>query len=124
MKVLVLATTYALPNVNSTHQFVETRNKYYKKNGIEVVVLNFKAKDNYKVDGINVITLKEYKNNQEKYEDYLLISHAPNLKNHYIFLKKYQKNFKKLVFFFHGHEVLKVNKVYSKPYTYLKQNFL
>lgn len=122
MKLLVLVTKYSEPNVNSTHLFVETRNKYYKEFGNDVVVLNFSAKNNYTVDGINVITLQEYKNNKEKYKDYLLISHAPNIRNHYMFLNKYQKNFKNIVFFFHGHEVLKINKVYSKPYKYMKKN--
>lgn len=124
MKLLVLATKYSVPNVNSTHLFVETRNRYYKEWGHEVVVLNFNAKNNYTINGINVITLNEYKNNKDEYKDYLLISHAPNIRNHYMFLKRYQKNFKKIVFFFHGHEVLKINKVYSKPYKYVKKNFI
>lgn len=122
MKVLVLATTYSMPNEKPTHFFVQTRNIYYKSKGIDVTVLNFKAKENYVIDDINVITLEEYKRNFEKYNCDLLISHAPNLRNHYMFLKKFQKNFKNLVFFFHGHEVLKINKVYSKPYNYMKKN--
>lgn len=122
MRVLVLATAYSLPNEKSTHFFVQTRNLYYKSKGIDVTVLNFKAKENYVIDDINVITLEEYKNNIEKYNCDILISHAPNLRNHYRFLKRYEKNFKHLVFFFHGHEVLKINKVYSKPYKYIKKN--
>lgn len=125
MKVLVLVAAYSKPKENSTHFFVQARNIYYKDRGIDVTVLNFSAKENYTVDNINVITLNEYKRNKEKYNCDLLISHAPNLRNHYIFLKKYEKNFKKLVFFFHGHEVLYCNKVYSKPYNYVKDaNFI
>lgn len=121
MKVLVLTEDY--PSENSKIlMYVHTRNLYYAQNGISVVVLNFRAKENYIIDGIQVITLEEYKDNIEKYNCDILISHAPNLRNHYRFLKKYEKNFKNIVFFFHGHEVLKVNKVYSKPYKYVKQN--
>lgn len=121
MKILVLTEDY--PSENSKIlMYVHTRNLYYAQNGISVVVLNFRAKENYIIDDIQVITLEEYKNNSDKYNCDILISHAPNLRNHYRFLKKYEKNFKNIVFFFHGHEVLKVNKVYSKPYKYVKQN--
>ena len=122
MKVLVLATTYSKPKENPTHFFVQARNIYYKSKGIDVTVLNFSANENYVIDDINVITLEEYENNQQKYSYDLLISHAPNLRNHYSFLKKYEGNFKKIVFFFHGHEVLYCSKVYSKPYKYVKDS--
>lgn len=124
MKLLVLATTYSKPNENPTHFFVQARNIYYKSKGIDVIVLNFSANKNYTIDGIQVITLDEYEKNQEKYKANLLISHAPNLRNHYKFLRKYEKNFEKIIFFFHGHEVLYCNKVYSKPYKYLKDSNL
>ena len=122
MKVLVLVAKYSEIGKNASHFFVQARNIYYKDKGIDVTVLNFSAKQNYSIDGINVITLKEYKKHKEKYNCEILISHAPNLRNHYLFLKKYQKYFKKLVFFFHGHEVLYCNKVYSKPYSYVKDS--
>lgn len=123
MKILVMATDY--PNKNTRKlMYIHTRNLYYKKQGNEVVVLNFKTDENYKIDDIEVISLQHYKQNINKFKNYLLISHAPNIRNHYIFLKKYEKNFKNIVFFFHGHEVLKINKVYSKPYAYMKKNFI
>lgn len=123
MKVLVLVEDYP-QDKRKALMYIHTRNLYYVQKGIEVTVLNFRAEESYRIDGINVITLNEYKMNKNKYSDCILISHAPNLKHHYIFLKKYQKKFGKLVFFFHGHEVLKINKVYSKPYKYVKQNFI
>lgn len=92
------------------------------KKGIQLEVLNFKAKEDYVIDGVKVITLDTYKKSKLKSYD-ILISHAPNLKNHYKFLKKYGKNFKKYLFFFHGHEVLKINKDYSKPYNYMKKKW-
>lgn len=123
MNVLVLVEDYP-SNQKKTLMYVHVRNKYYVENGIQVTVLNFRAKENYTIDNINVITLEEYKRKSSSNNYDILISHAPNLKHHYRFLMKYQKNFKNLVFFFHGHEVLKINKVYSKPYKYMKKNTL
>ena len=99
MKVLVLVEDYP-SNTSKILMYVHVRNKYYMKKGMEVTVLSFKAKAKYNIDGINVITLKDYKANKEKYKDYILILHAANLKHHYIFLKKYNENFNKIVFFF------------------------
>ncbi len=124
MKILVLATDY--PNLEGKRNlnYIHTRNIYYLKNNIEVIVLNFKTKKNYIIDDIQVITLETYKKISTEKPFDILIAHAPNIRNHYIFFKKYQKNFKKIVFFFHGHEVLKINKVYSKPYKYVKKNHI
>lgn len=121
MKVLVLVEDYPSKKSQAL-MYVHVRNQYYKKKGIQVTVLNFRTKENYTIDGVNVITLNEYKTNLKKYKDYILIAHAPNIKHHYVFFKKYEKNFKNIMLFFHGHEVLKINKVYSKPYKYVKQN--
>lgn len=122
MKLLILATDYPNLEGKKSLNYIHTRNQYYLKENVDITVLNFKAKENYKIDNINVITLKEYIKNQNKYNGDILISHAPNLRNHYKFLRRYEKQFKNLVFFFHGHEVLKINKVYSKPYKYMRQN--
>ena len=121
-KYLVLSTDY--PNLQGGLMlaYVRTRNVYYKSKGIDITVLNFAATENYIIDGINVITYKWFKEHHEELQYDLLISHAPNLKWHYRFLCKYDKEFPKIVFFFHGHEVLKINKVYSTPYPYVKRN--
>lgn len=121
MKVLVLATDY--PS-DSGHEmmYVHVRNKYYQKNGINVVVLNFKAKKDYEYEQISVITLDTYKKSNIKFD--VLISHASNVRNHYIFLKKYENRFKKIVFFYHGHEILKLNEVYPSEYFWVKRNFI
>ncbi|ULT56779.1 glycosyltransferase [Neobacillus drentensis] len=117
MKLLILVADYPRPDGYIALMYVHVRNKYYINHNIEVTVLNFNAKENYTIDGIPVITLENYKNNQEKMYD-ILICHAPNIRNHYRFLKKYEKNFSKLVFFFHGHEVLRINATYPKPYAF------
>ncbi|MDK2811636.1 MAG: hypothetical protein PWR27_2345 [Petroclostridium sp.] len=117
MKILVLATDYPDNNGNITLMYIHTRNKYYIQNGIDVTVLNFKANENYIIDDVKVITLQEYIRGENEYD--ILVSHAPNIRNHYTFLKKYDENFKKVVFFFHGHEVLKLSETYPKPYEYM-----
>lgn len=120
MKLLVLTQDY--PRLDGTHErmYVHVRNMYYNKYGHDVTVINFSAKDNYVIDNIKVITKDNYKKNKEKYD--LLIVHAPNLKNHYIFLKRYIRKFNHIVFFFHGHEIMKLNKTYPKPYAYVKNS--
>lgn len=121
MKLLVLATDYPTPSGKVSLMYIHTRNLAYQKRGYDVTVLNFSAKETYCMDGIPVISLDVYKKN--KFDADILICHAANIRNHYRFLKKYQKKFKTIVFFYHGHEVLKINKVYSKPYDYIHQNF-
>lgn len=116
MKILVLTENY--PSNNSHNRmYIHIRCKYYKENNIDVTVLSFKAKNNYTYEGINVITYESYKKNKE-YD--LLCIHAPNIKHHYKFINKYNKYFKKIVYFFHGHEILKLNKDYPKEYSFRK----
>lgn len=117
-KVLVLATNYPNNDGGCALMYVHTRSKYYVQHGIAVTVLNFAAEQGYIKDGIKVITLNDYLNSNSEYDT--LIAHAANLRNHYKFLKKYDSRFKHIIFFFHGHEVLKLNKTYSKPYDYMK----
>lgn len=119
-KILVLVANYPNNDGGVSLMYVHVRNKYYMQHGIEVVVLNFSAKSDYVMDGIKVISLKSYKNDNTKYD--VLVLHAANIRNHYKFLKKYDQKFSRLLFFFHGHEVLKINEVYPKPYDYVREN--
>ncbi|MBQ9210890.1 MAG: glycosyltransferase [Clostridia bacterium] len=121
MRVLILTAFYPIPGGTHERMFVHVRNQYYQKNGIDVTVLNFDAKENYEIDGIPVITLDEYeKGNSGQYD--IAVSHSANLRNHYRFLKKYENRFLKLFFFFHGHEMLYLNKDYPKPYPFLSSS--
>lgn len=122
MKVLVACADYPNLNNGKSLMYVHTRNLYYCKNGIEVTVLNFSTAAGYEIDNIPVISLKEFSNTDLKYD--ILICHAANLRNHLRFIKKYGNKFKRYVFFFHGHEVLKINTVYSKPFPYIKRNWI
>lgn len=120
MKVLIAVQDYPDQNGNASLMYVHTRNKEYVKNGIYVTVLNFSANEEYCIDEIKVIPISTYLNNAENYD--ALICHAANIRNHFRFLKKYGMRFPKIIFFFHGHEVLRINKVYSKPYLYMRKS--
>ncbi len=120
MNVLVLSEDYPNNDGHVKLKYIHTRNVFYQKNGIQVTHLNFSARESYVYEGVQVITLKDYVLSDAKYD--LLILHAANLKHHYIFLKKYGDRFSQYLFFYHGHEVLRRNKVYSKPYSYIKTN--
>lgn len=124
MKILVLCADYPNTNGGISLNYVHTRNiAYHTKWGMDVTVLNFKAQDCYVKDGIRVISLKEYANAKEEHYD-VLVCHAANLKNHYNFLRRYDKLFRKIVFFYHGHEVMKLTKEYPKEYDYKKRSFI
>jgi glycosyltransferase involved in cell wall biosynthesis len=119
MKVLVLVKDYPRLDGKIELMYVHVRNKYYKQNNIEVTVLNFASDIDYEIDGIKVITLKTFKTSNEIYN--LLIAHAANIRNHYLFLINFRKQFRKQVFFFHGHEVLKLNAEYPAPFSFIVQ---
>ena len=109
---------------NKALQYVHVRNKEYIKQGITVDVLNFSQNQNYVFEGINVFCLEYVKENIEKYQNYILICHAPNVRNHFLFIKKYGSFFIDIVFFFHGHEIVEQLKVYPAPYAFSKNSLL
>lgn len=117
MKILVLCEDYPNPNGGISMMFVHTRNVEYAKHH-KITVLNFRANEKYEIDGIEVITERDYKERGDKYD--LVIAHAANLKHHYKFLKNNKPD--KIVFVFHGHEVLNINKTYPAPYSYVKDS--
>lgn len=120
MNILVVVENYPNNNGGVTLMYVHTRNLYYKNNGINVTVLSFSAEQSYEKDGISVITLADYEKSEKTYE--LLVLHATNVRHHYRFLKRYGDRFPRFLFFYHGHEVLRINKVYSKPYPYVSRS--
>lgn len=124
LKILVLATNYSRPDGFVSLQYIHTRNKWYVEKGIDVSVISFGAKNDYVLDGIQVYTIETYEKKLKQYKYDLLVSHAPNLRNHYRFLKKYGVRFDNIVFFFHGHEVLRTSKIYPKPYSFTKKDSL
>ncbi|MGL5751694.1 MAG: glycosyltransferase [Paraclostridium sp.] len=125
MKILILTTDYPHPNGYVSQYFIHTRNKEYVIKGLDISVLSFSAKEDYSIDGVNVFTYDTFKNKLVDIDYDILASHAPNIRQHYLFLNKYNKKFKRIVFFFHGHEVLKSSQIYPEPYSYMKkQSFI
>lgn len=123
MRVLVAVADYPTPKGKRSLYFVHTRNIHYQQEGIDVTVLNFSADERYIVDGIQVITLADYISKVDINQYELLICHAANLRNHYRFLKKYQNNFQGVIFIYHGHEILHINKYYPKAFRFHKEKF-
>lgn len=120
--VLVVCADYPEGNKRSL-AYVHARNLRYIKNGINVIVLNFSAKREYIYEGIKVISLEQYKSNLDLFNNYVLVCHAPNIRNHWIFLKKYASRFQTKVIIFHGHEIVMLNKLYPREYIFFKKNF-
>ena len=118
--ILVAVENYPDNNGGVALMYVHTRNKAYSLSGMHVTVLNFHSSENYIYDGIRVISIDTYLSEKQDYN--ILVCHAANIRHHYRFLKKQGNNFEKFVFFFHGHEVLKINETYSKPYPYVKNS--
>lgn len=123
MKLLVLTADY--PRLDGTHErmYVHVRNLYYAKKGYDVIVLNFASKIDYTIDSLKVISLETYEKkyrNKKGYFD-IAVSHASNIRNHYIFFKRNERDFDNIVFFFHGHEMLHLNREYPRPYPYVQK---
>lgn len=121
MKVLVLATDYSRPDGYVSLHYIHSRNKWYVQKGLDVSVLSFAAEYDYQLDGVKVYTTETYKEKLRKYRYDILVVHAPNLRNHYRFLRKQSDLYDNIVFFFHGHEVVKTSKIYPKPYDFVKR---
>lgn len=119
MKILVLAENYTSSQEVSL-QYVHTRNLRYIECGNEVDVLSFKSSIDYEYEGVKVFKEESILKNLSNNNYDVLVCHAPNLKNHYRFLKKNRDKFNNVVFFFHGHEVMKISRDYSKPYDYVQ----
>lgn len=119
MKLLVLTQDYPSEKNLYNSAYVHSRNVAYLRFGIEVNVLNFATKQSYEFESIKVYPENDIKD----FSSYdLILSHAPNLKNHCRFLKKLKT--KKVIFFFHGHEVLHIYLEYPKTYGWNKPSFL
>lgn len=119
MKILVLAENYTNLEGIVSLQYIHTRNLEYVARGYQVDVLSFRAKTNYVLDGIKIFSENEFDPSSLNQYD-IVLSHAPNLKNHLRFLKKHKKHISKILFFFHGHEVFDTTKIYPRDYSYLK----
>ncbi|MBO0961641.1 glycosyltransferase family 4 protein [Neobacillus sp. MM2021_6] len=124
MEILILVQDY--PNANNKYamNYVHTRNLEYAQQNLNITVLSFSAQQSYYYEGIKVIPLENFKTEYRNHLFNLVISHAPNLRNHIRFLKEYNPRFGKILFFIHGHEVMRMAKYYPKTYSYLGTNHI
>lgn len=122
MKVLVLAEEYS-SDKRISQGFIHTRNLEYIKKNIEVDVISFKStEEKYIYEKIPVYSLDGFLKNKDIQSYDIVVSHAPNIKHHCKFINKNYKKIKKMIFFFHGHEILYSKNIYPKPYSYMKKN--
>ncbi|WP_180057319.1 glycosyltransferase [Acinetobacter sp. YH12090] len=117
MKILVLAQDY--PSVDHPYAmaYVHSRNIEYLKSGHDVKVINFNAKNQYTFEKVDIYPFSyELLNSAD-----VILSHAPNIRNHFKVLKKIKN--KKICFFFHGHEVLHKYRDYPPAYPWKKESY-
>lgn len=120
-KILVLSEAYPSHNDLYKMAYVHSRNIEYLKQGHIVDVLSFSAKEPYTFEGVKVFTIK----NEPDFSYYdAVLSHAPNIRNHFKTIKLNSKDINNLCLFFHGHEILYLNKYYPKPYFWQKESTL
>jgi hypothetical protein len=116
MKILILASNYPSEDRLYDSPFIHSRCLEYKKQLHEVKVLSFSSEDSYIFEDIEVFSEDTL---SQKYNPDLIMSHAPNKENH---LRLINKRFSKLplIMFFHGHEIMNINKHYPKLLNYTK----
>jgi hypothetical protein len=116
IEILILAQNY--PSLDKPHlqSFIHTRLNQYPEH-FSITVLSFGSLADYTFEGIKIITEKTFNNNSRKYD--VVISHAPNLRNHLRIAIKNIFRFKVLFFVFHGHEIINLLKrVYNQRTIY------
>lgn len=116
LPILVLTQTYPSETRKYEQTYVHTRLLQYKASGLEPVVLSFSAHQPYVYEGIQVHSALSFEAQYPQQDIGLLISHAPNLRNHVRWLLAQQSRIQRYVFFIHGHEVLIKSRYYPKPY--------
>ncbi len=118
MKVIVLAEGYPSPENFYNLAYIHSRLLYYVRNGIAVKVLSFQAKAPYQFEGVAVVDKHTFSRTDSTSNYDIVISHAPNLRNHFLFVLKNIKQIKRLLFFIHGHEVLIKRDYYPRPFEF------
>jgi hypothetical protein len=112
LKILVLAQNYPSDDKPFVQAFIHTRLKCYPVN-FEITVLNFSTKVDYIFEGVRVICEASFLKDVRLYD--IVISHAPNLRNHIRFLALNLFSYRSIIFTFHGHEVIDlVRRIYSQ----------
>lgn len=118
MKILVLTQDYPSSEHPYAMAYVHSRNLEYLKAEYDVKVVNFNTEKSYIYENIYVYPFSTSLIEEAD----IVLSHAPNIRNHFKILSNLQN--KKIVFFFHGHEVLHRYGDYPTGYTWMKESKL
>lgn len=123
-KIYVLTETY--PSYKSKYQmaFIHPRVKGYLLAGFKVAIISFRAKESYDYDGVTILTVSDAEHKLKYLDDFILMSHSPNLRHHIPFIRKWNSKIASLVLFFHGHESLPLKQYYPKPFKYDKKGLI
>lgn len=124
--IYILVQDYPSQENSYAMMYVHSRNLIYQERGLKFKVVSMSAKKQYQYEGVQIISKKDFNNIIEEnrlYNDDVLVSHAPNLRNHLPLINSIFEKIKKVVVFFHGHEVLKTQKYYPENYSFIKKNF-
>ncbi|WP_169817448.1 glycosyltransferase [Caryophanon tenue] len=95
------------------------------KHKLKFKVVSMEAKSNYTFEEVDVITKRSFESliDMKKISsDDVIICHAPNLRNHLKLVNLIYKSVKKIIFIFHGHEVLRINEYYPPNYKFKRTN--
>lgn len=111
----MLAEGYPSQEKIYNQSYIHSRSLEYKALGVDVDVLSFSSARDYDYEGVKVFSLASLPN-LAGYD--VVVSHAPNIRNHYRFIVKRGASIKRLVMVFHGHEILKWNKYYPGGYAW------
>jgi glycosyltransferase involved in cell wall biosynthesis len=109
MRLVVFVQDYPSDERPSTSAFVHSRNLWYKQQGIDVSVASFSCVEPYEFEGLPVAPASRPFPDKAG----LLVSHAPNVRNHVRVLQRCRLP---IVFFFHGFEVLRTRRYYPEPF--------
>lgn len=116
MRVLVLTQAYPSQEKPYNLAYVHARVLHYQQAGWQIDVLSFDCQSVYTHEGVKVWPEKQLLERTQTYD--MLISHAPNLRNHLRFMLRQNARWKKMVWVLHGHEVLIKQRYYPAPFAY------
>lgn len=123
MRILVLVSGY--PSFDNIYNctWAHTRSIAYLNNGITPIILNFGADAPYEYERVKVYSKYDQKELLQQDFD-IVISHSPNIRNHFSFIEELEiSKLKKIFLFCHGTESMYINFDYPKPYPFMKKNF-
>jgi glycosyltransferase involved in cell wall biosynthesis len=103
--------------------YVHTRNRYLRKYFSDIEVMSFSSRRDYLIDDIPVGSVKLVKIIKDIKES-RFIFHAPNIRQHFFYVALLHLLKKDIFLYAHGHEFLRINSYYPKPYFYHRKTRL